>query len=521
MEFSGAQTLAMPLEAAWMFLLDVNNVARCVPGFQTLQVLAPDRWQANISISVGFVKANVPVEITRPVVEEARHIVVQARGKASGSSVEMLGDMSLSASGPSETRMDWKATVNVGGLLSRLGKGLLTTTMQQSTNSFFAALTKDMESSSKGELPPAPTTATTNTSLVSNGTVTPRTTATALAAERVMWRWPWYLIAGVAAIGMGILPHNATPVAGYSLLIFALLALLVMLIERIPEVLLVPAGLAAWAISRLPVDTASTLLLYSLLCVLIFVSRFLWKSVTAKNLLVSPVWFPALLALGGQVLVVVIAIRDGGLTTSHPPFLIYAGAGTLLVLTILITWSGYLLLDRPVLQHCCYYAAGLLVGLVISWFLAAVLQNRDRSFEYFTIAPAISLSVIAPFIMSDRTLPGFRSIGQFVAVIATIVLLLPTSVASVSTTPNSWIPILLLLVEASGLFLFGLPAQIPFFKYSGAALVMIGVVRALVFVIQNPNSSHNNLIIATVVISAIVLTAVGIFFLVRDSRKNI
>ena len=39
MEFSGSQTIAAPIEKVWAFLLDVNNVAGCAPGFQSLEVL--------------------------------------------------------------------------------------------------------------------------------------------------------------------------------------------------------------------------------------------------------------------------------------------------------------------------------------------------------------------------------------------------------------------------------------------------------------------------------------------------
>src|SRR6266849_3729517 len=92
-----------------------------------------------------------------------------------------------------------------------------------------------------------------------------------------------------------------------------LLALLIMLVERTPEVLIFPAGLAALAISRLQGNISNSLLAYSLLCVLIFASRFLWHGVTPRQRWVSPAWFPALLGLGGQLLVIFAAIGGGGL----------------------------------------------------------------------------------------------------------------------------------------------------------------------------------------------------------------
>src|SRR3954447_1249319 len=53
MEFSGTQTIAAPVQRVWAFLMDVNNVAECAPGFQSLEVLGDEHWKALISVGVG------------------------------------------------------------------------------------------------------------------------------------------------------------------------------------------------------------------------------------------------------------------------------------------------------------------------------------------------------------------------------------------------------------------------------------------------------------------------------------
>lgn len=524
MDFQGSQTLAIPLQDAWDFLANVKNVVSCVPGFQKLDEVATNQWQAVIGISVGFVRANFPVEITRPLTEEPEHIAFRASGKASGSSVEMFGDMMLTSSGTGETRMDWKTTVNVAGLLARVPASILAGTMERGSTQFFDALTKQMESSGTQDgpilssFPPPPVEARVPDPIRSAGAVALPATAFPLALERFMWRWPWYLIAGLAAIGMSLVHGNSVHLASFGLLIFTLLALFIMLIERTPEALIVPAGLAALAIWRFHANASYTLLACSLLCVLIFASRFLWKSVTAGRSLVSPAWFPALLALGGQLAVICIAIADGSLA-SHTSLLIYAGAAALLILTLLVIWSGYLLLDRPTLRRWCYYCAGLLIGLVISWCLLAILQGQHGSFEYFTIAPAVSLSVMAPFLMRDKALPAHQQIGQAVAIIATIALLLPTAAASLRGN-GSLIPVELLMLEAVALFLLGLLTRIQIFTYGGATLVVLGVFRAFIFFINTQDSSQKSLIIENIVVYAIICVAASIFFVSRDRRRK-
>ena len=530
MDFQGSQMLAMPLQDAWNFLADVSNVVSCVPGFQKLDQVAANEWRANVGISVGFVRVSLPVKITCPIVEEEQHhIAFNAAGKASGSSVEMSGDMTLVVTGNGETRMDWKTAVNVGGLLARLPAGALAGTMERGSNVFFDALTKRMTSSGRrgyhgAALPQVTTDRPASTSRPSSTLLALPAIASSFALDHFMWRWPWYLIAGLAAIEMAFLKGTAASLAAYGLLIFALLALLIMLFERTPEALIAPAGLAALAISRLLVNDASiSLFAYSLLCVLIFASRFLWRSVTAGRSLVSPAWFPVLLALAGQFAVICMAIADGGLS-SHSrsifatSLLIYAGAATLLVFTLLILWSGYLLPDRPVLRRWCYYCAGFLVGLCISWGLRAlsVFYPQLDSYEYFTIAPAVSLSVIAPFLMRDQTLPGYRQIGHVIAILATIALLFPTALAGLSHNGST---IQIFLLEAVALFLLGLITRTQVFIYGGATLVVLGVFSAfLIFV--GPYKGQNTSIIVSVAIYAIICVTASTFFVMRDRRQK-
>lgn len=140
MEFSGTQTIAAPIETVWTFLLDVNKVAACAPGFQSLEVLGEEEWKAVISIGVGPVKAKFTLDVTRPEMHEPDQMVVKGRGKAPGSAVDLNGDMHLTALEGNQTRMDWKAVVNVSGTIASVGARLLQGTAEKLTGQFFACL---------------------------------------------------------------------------------------------------------------------------------------------------------------------------------------------------------------------------------------------------------------------------------------------------------------------------------------------------------------------------------------------
>ncbi len=140
MEFSGSQTIAAPIEKVWAFLLDVNNVAGCAPGFQSLEVLGEEHWKAVVSVGVGPVKAKFTLDVTRPEMHEPELMIVKGRGKAPGSAVELSGSMDLKALDADQTTMDWKATVVVSGTIASVGARLMQGTAEKLTGQFFDCL---------------------------------------------------------------------------------------------------------------------------------------------------------------------------------------------------------------------------------------------------------------------------------------------------------------------------------------------------------------------------------------------
>src|SRR6266487_2575932 len=105
------------------------------------------------------------------------------------------------------------------------------------------------------------------------------------------WSWPWYATALVAAILMGLwnslpLEQPVTGFIGYSMLAFSIIALVIMLVERKPELLVFPAGLAAWTIwlwEKPPLDLVPLMIAYSLLCLVLFATQFTWRIIPSTT----------------------------------------------------------------------------------------------------------------------------------------------------------------------------------------------------------------------------------------------
>ena len=317
------------------------------------------------------------------------------------------------------------------------------------------------------------------------------------------WSWPWYLTALIAAVSIGMwtslfLTQPVTGFIGYSMLAFTIIAIVIMIVERFPELLVFPAGLAAatiWLWEKPPLDLVPLMIAYSLLCLVVFASQFTWKIIPPASRWVHPAVPHTLLGLGGQTIVVLSIIIQGGLTSNGPTLLAIVGAGALLQLALLLLWYGYLHTgivasmniyenntqkslgsqqQAKILQHWCYYVAGLLCSLVISWELLAFGQTR---IDILLLAPASYLSIVSPFVMRDQTLPGRHWAGQVVAVSGAILLLLPALWFSFSY--SNLLPTLVLIGESLALLLLGIATRVRIFILSSAALLLVGALRAL------------------------------------------
>ncbi len=145
LEFSGTQTLPVSREQVWAYLLNVNKVASCAPGFESLEELADERWKAIVGASVGPIKAKFTMDVTRSGMEEPEHMVVKGRGSAPGSTVEVSGEMRLMAPTPDSTRMDWTASLTVSGAIANAGVFMLKGTVEKLSGQFFECLKKSIQ----------------------------------------------------------------------------------------------------------------------------------------------------------------------------------------------------------------------------------------------------------------------------------------------------------------------------------------------------------------------------------------
>ncbi|WP_201387569.1 hypothetical protein [Ktedonobacter sp. SOSP1-52] len=291
------------------------------------------------------------------------------------------------------------------------------------------------------------------------------------------WNASWYLASLLGLLlmfgwQMQITQHHYAGLPSGMLVTLLALSLVVMLVERMPELVLLSSALALWIISTLPFTNWQAALAYSALNILIFTSQWLWHRLRPRTHWLPTSGLATIVSLMGQVLVVGSVIMQGGLSSSIP-VLAHTGAFTLLVLSMLIASYGYTQ-RRTNWQRWAYYSACLLGSLALSWELLALQQTQ---FDVLTLPPATALILIAAFLQRDEGLLQQRAGAQLCALAGTALLLLPT--LWLSFQGSELAPTLLLGGEALVLLLVGIGTHIRVFVLSGAGLVVIAAMHAL------------------------------------------
>lgn len=337
-----------------------------------------------------------------------------------------------------------------------------------------------------------------------------------LMTKRSILRWQWYGIALAAALLTGL---GASSASGPALLVFTILASAAMVRERRPELLFLAFGLACWTIARwlAPAGLMWQFLAGDLLCVLTLASQLVWRELQPVRSIARNPMFPArLLGLGGQALLILLAVNWGGPFTPAP--LNQMGVVALLVLAVMLTWSG-ILQYAPEMRRLCFYGAGLLITLLVPWE-SVIIFRPQPSLDLLLLAPSGYLTIIAPWLMREQRRPALRYTGRAAAIVGALGLLVPACTLSLLDSPEQqWFSILLLLAVSLGLFFLGLTSHTNLFTYAGAALVVIGSIRGLFYVVNGQENGFHSLLIWVAMIIAIALLVLTSLLFMRPAKK--
>ena len=139
MTLEGTYTFPAPRERVWALLMDTSAIASWVPGCEALEPLGDDRYQATLVATVAAISGSYEgtVAMLDKVAPESYRLVIDGSGKHGFVNGESR--VTLREDGGS-TIVDVTGTMEVGGMIARVGQRLIGSVSKMMLDRFFACL---------------------------------------------------------------------------------------------------------------------------------------------------------------------------------------------------------------------------------------------------------------------------------------------------------------------------------------------------------------------------------------------
>lgn len=151
----GSADIPRPREAVFDRLLDPGFFERCIPGCESIEEIAPGRYETLVKTTVGPIRGSFKGTATLSDVVRPESCTLTVEGKSSVGHVRSVASVRLEETA-SGTRVHYTGHAKISGLLGRMGGRLLEPAAEKVAGEFFERLTRELGGdSSTGQKSPA------------------------------------------------------------------------------------------------------------------------------------------------------------------------------------------------------------------------------------------------------------------------------------------------------------------------------------------------------------------------------
>jgi uncharacterized protein len=199
-------SIDQPRERVWEFLLNIPDVARCVPGVEDVEVIDEEHSRVRLTQSVGPMSAtfDLKMRITERVEQERLQFTASGKAvKGAAGNVRTINTVSLAPDGAG-TRVALDADMAMGGVLGSVGQKVIAKQATGVTAEFASALERALN----GEPPAGEVAAAAAPAAAANGSAAARPAAPPRPAPAAgASREPWHQdprVTGLAGLSLGL-----------------------------------------------------------------------------------------------------------------------------------------------------------------------------------------------------------------------------------------------------------------------------------------------------------------------------
>ncbi len=146
MHLEGAYILKRPRAEVWQFISRPEEIVKCLPDLQSLEVKDSKTFSVTVKVGIAFVRGSFRFDFTLLDQQPPSHSRFQAFGKGAGVSVQLNATMDLNEVDSGTTELAWRTDAELGGLLGEISPSLIQSSTNRFTQQFFECVKSKLES---------------------------------------------------------------------------------------------------------------------------------------------------------------------------------------------------------------------------------------------------------------------------------------------------------------------------------------------------------------------------------------
>lgn len=155
MKLNGTRIIPAPQQKVWNFLIDPHQLAKCMPGCESLEESGDNEYSGEIKVGVAAVKGVYNGKVRMEEIRPPSHYKLTLDGKGKQGFLKGVGTVDL-AEQNDQTRLTYQGDVQIGGLLASVGQRMVDGAAKMLIAQFFTAMEAEIQASPDEEVKHGP-----------------------------------------------------------------------------------------------------------------------------------------------------------------------------------------------------------------------------------------------------------------------------------------------------------------------------------------------------------------------------
>jgi carbon monoxide dehydrogenase subunit G len=144
MKLNGTRTIPASQQKVWNFLIDPNQLAKCMPGCESLEETGENEYSGVIKVGVAAIKGVYNGKVKMEEIQPPSHYKLNLDGKGKQGFLKGSGTVDLEEQ-DGQTLLTYHGDIQIGGLLASVGQRMVGGVAKMLIGQFFTAMEAEIQ----------------------------------------------------------------------------------------------------------------------------------------------------------------------------------------------------------------------------------------------------------------------------------------------------------------------------------------------------------------------------------------